>query len=247
MTRTALALLLTLLPAIASAQVTAPWLIGYGFVESGTTLTITTTALCPAGSDMQVYSSQVGGKSGSGITATDSADDIIQAGGGEWKGSGFRGTFLASTSPEQPTTYGLPIGSTITLTYTSTASWKGAIAVCFQGANPGSGNADNVLGTITSSGSNNSPALIMSGASAKEGGEVNFVATTLIGDSADTWTEAPGWTTLYVLQDANTIVLAYQLLPSSTVNDYAATNSATRQWIVGNRAYFPMRNASGPH
>ena len=227
---------LAAMPVAATAQ-TDPYIIGSASQPGGGNfLDITVTAACHRHDLVQVVAVQVGANGGK-ITAVDSRGlNLYQAGGGRWKGADNRGYFLATTSPSEPTNFGLGVGDTITLTYSKKNVWKAAIAECVPGVEIKSGSADNKAGGSIVTG-NGTRIKLEPSSRLLSRAEPLFVATILDQDAFDTWMESPRYTTLLTLQNGNTLNLAYQRIDEKTPTDYSATNSAPRAWSASNRSY----------
>ncbi len=234
---TALALSAAVLTGQAAKAAAAPFLLGSASQGAGSFfLDVPVDADCPKGDMIQVVAVEVGDQSAK-ITAVDSGGvNIYQSGGGKWKGPNIAGAFLATTSPEEPTNAGLNAGAVITLTYSKNFVWKGAIAVCVPGLETRSGSADNQAGSSPRSGAGNEISLFPSSRLLSRD-EPLFVATVLVGDTADRWTESAGYQTLFTLQNGHTLTLAYQIIDGVDPSNYFAFNSARRIWSASNRSY----------
>jgi hypothetical protein len=231
----------TLVSGVAGAASQTPFLIGSASLSTeGSTLTIHLDRACDQGDMIQVVAASVGA-GGQKITASDSGGvNIYQAGGGVWRrGGSVSGSFLATTSPEEPSNAGLKPPATITVRYSNSRTWKAAIAECVPGLELKSGAADNVAGMSPTGGDGRKITLQPSSKLLKSD-EPLFVATILVGDASDRWRESKGYTTLQTLQDHNnTLTLAYQIIPGKLPTPYRAFNSAARLWSASNRSYKP--------
>ncbi len=194
------------------------------------------TADRPRGELIQVVAVEVGDASAE-VTAVDSGGvNHYQDGGGRWSGPLSKGHFLATTSPQEHTNAGLRAGATITLTYSKRDVWQAAIAECVPGVETRSGSADNKAGGSPQSGTGTLVSVTPS-SHLLSMNEPLFVATILKGRRADTWTESPGYKTLFTLQGDNTLTLAYQIIPGRRPMPYLAVSSAPRVWSASNRSY----------
>jgi hypothetical protein len=234
---TGLGLAVLAFAAQAAQPATAPFVIGVA--SGGPTshfLDVPVRVACPRGDLVQVVAVEVG-HNASKIRAVDSEGvNIYQSGGGHWKGDHTQGAFLATTSPREPTNAGLRAGATITLTYSRYNVWKGAIAACVPGLETNTGSADNREGVSMGSGQGTRVSVDPSDRLSTRH-EPLFVATILTGDASDRWFESSKYATLYTLQDGNTLILSYQIVPDREPTPYAATNSAPRVWSTGTRSY----------
>jgi hypothetical protein len=234
--RNLVALGLWALPAAAGA-VSPPWVMGQASRAAGSAfLDIQVTAGCPRGDLIQVVAVDVGA-AGAQITAVDSGGkNHYQSGGGSWKGPLTKGEFLATTSPQFPTNFGLQAGAVITLTYSNANVWKGAIAECVPSVESRTGSADNTAGSSPEHGEGTVITLTPSSDLLSQN-EPLFVATVLQGDQSDGWTESAGYKTLSILYGDNTLVLAYQFIAGERPTPYQAVNGASRVWSASNRSY----------
>ncbi len=230
------ALAVVLTPGMAQAA-GPPFVIGSASaVDRSTQLVIHITRACVAGDMIQVVATALHGPK-KRITAYDSGGvNLYQTGGGRWTQGPVQGVFLATTSPGEPTNAGLQPPATITVTYPEGALWKAAIAACVPGLETRSGSADNLAGVSPTHGDGTSIDLVPS-SNVITRFERLFVATVLIGDAADRWTEGAGYKTLMTLQNRNTLNLAYQIVPGVHPTPYLATNGAARPWSAANRSY----------
>jgi hypothetical protein len=230
------ALAIVLLPGLAQAAA-PPFVFGSASAFNGATqLVIHITRACTEGNLIQVVAVSLHGQKKM-IKAFDSGGvNVYQSGGGKWFRGATDGAFLATTSPGEPTNAGLHPPATITVTYPEGSLWKAAIAACVPGLETKYGSADNQAGVSPTFGDGVSIDLTPSPHVSKRD-EPLFVATVLIGDAADHWTESAGYKTLMTLQSRNTLNLAYQIIPGVTPTHYHATNSAARLWSAANRSY----------
>ena len=224
-------------PTVATKFGKPPVVIGTASQAAGSYfLDVPVTVACHRKDLVQVVAVEVG-NSAAEITAVDSRGvNIYQPGGGKWKGQDSKGVFLATTSPEEATNAGLGVGDVITLTYSKNNVWQGAIAVCVGGVETKSGSADNKAGSSPNKGEGTRITLKPS-PKVLTRNEPLFVASLLLGDAADTWTESPGYQTVFTLQNVNTLNLAFQTIAGDAPTPYAATNSVARVWSASNRSY----------
>jgi hypothetical protein len=199
-------------------------------------LVIHITRACPQGDLIQVVAVSRYGHNKK-ITAFDSGGvNVYQTGGGGWISGATDGVFLATTSPGEPTNAGLRPPATITVNYSEGVFWKAAIAACVPGLETKSGSADNKAGVSPTHGDGASIDLLPS-SNVVTRNERLFVATVLVGDAADHWTESAGYKTLMTLQNRHTLNLAYQIVPGVTPTRYLAANAVARPWSAANRSY----------
>ncbi len=229
-----LALVAFLLATPASAWIFPPYLIGQASAAAGSaTLNLTTTAACQTGALIVMGLSEVGATSPISTAPTDAAANTYTA-TGSFSGTSIRGVFYKSAPA---ITKALASGSAVTATFPNSTTAQAAIMLCVP-AGVTFGSAADANGTSTS-GSSASPAITQ--AVNAQGNDIAFVLTILAGGAGDTWTEAPGYTSIAAptALNVNATRLAWAISPGPQPAPYTPTNGASRAWAVNSASFRP--------
>lgn len=224
-------LLVAFLAALLLASSPAQAAIGFSPADIGSnsalagsaTLLITTTAACPVGGLVIVALGETGANTGF-VSVTDSVSNTY-ANANTQAGTLSR-TGIYSTGNANAPNVGLPVGSTITLTYGSSAVLQAAKAICWPGYWMGQNARDSVGLGATATSANpavNPPATLMPSA-------MQIVATTLTLGGGDTWTESTGYTAFTGVLNTIALRVAWQTVSGTSPTAYSATNGASRLW-----------------
>lgn len=206
-----------------AAGIAAPFNIASASAAAGsTTLAMTTTAACPAGSLIEIFASQIA--NGNPVSVADSAGNtytgLVTT---QLTGSVAKQRFLVAGGRANA---GLANGGTITVTYSGTIGVKLEVADCILGtAIIGTALDANPTGNV---GSSTSPTISTS--TLISPAEIVFCGYTLTTGSGVSFTPTSGFTALTAVSNVAAIQWEYEIVSASTAVTCAPTLGTTQVW-----------------
>jgi len=208
--------LAVLWPIGALAAIGTPAVIGNAGGSSGTTLAITTTADAPAGNLNGVVTL---GDVGHPSSASDSASNAYTKGTIVTNSTAQIGPLYSATGNH------LANGGTQTVTYTGAVDFDISLAFTVSGAGP----LDNQGAGATTTGT----APSVTEGTVSQSNRIVFAYTYVSGGASDSFTEAPGFTTLgSVINSTNILRMAYKIVSAGTQVTYAPTLGTSRVYAA---------------
>lgn len=197
------------------------------------TLVITTTADCPTGSTLFVATAE-NLTSVTISTATDSAGNTYTG------GTAINGTGLKIRPFHALSAIHLPLGGTITITYSASTVAQAAVASCA---------ATGITATDTqaagASGNNTSPSI--TGSVLAQASEIVFGFVAVAVGGSDSFTEDATYSPVDAALQSGGLALhlAYRQTNATTAPTYAPTLGTTRQWVANLRTYKAISASCG--
>jgi hypothetical protein len=222
-----------LLPLAAPAQAGPLSIVDIGNNSAATgsaTLAVTTTAACPAGNAVAVFTGVIANV---GINAvTDSAGSTYSQGTSiTLSGSVARQRLQFANARNNG---GLPIGSTITANYAATTGIKLAAAACISGA-MSVGNPADVEATPTT-GTGTSPSLPITNPPLSPA-EIDICAYLVASGAGDTFTNTSGFSPLARVNNSAALDWEYKITSDFSQQTCAPTLGTSRTWGVNGRGF----------
>lgn len=199
------------------------------------TLAITTTGACPAGNQIVVFAGVT-----TAITISSVADDHSNTYGLSGAVSLASARQKFGTSNPKQNTAGLPTGSAITVTYSTTTGTKLAAAACILGVQA-IGNTADTDGTGTT-GTGTAPSMTVPNPPISNG-EIIVCGYLVTTGAGDTFTNTAGFSPLTQVSNVSTLNWEYKIISDFSQQTCAPTLGTSRVWGASGRGYIQTQGA----